>query len=84
MFICMRTTINLNDELHRRAKEYAARSNRTLTGVIESALRFILRSPPTTAPRRKIKIPTAGSEGVLAGVDLNNLASLLDKMEERG
>jgi hypothetical protein len=83
MFICMRTTVNLNDELHRRAKEYAARNNRTLTSVIEGALRFILRARPSSAPRRKVKIPTSGSGGVLAGVDLNNLASLLDKMEER-
>ena len=83
MLMNMRTTIILNDDLHRRAKEYAAKNNRTLTSLIEGALRFVLRDRSLTAPRRKVKVPTGGSGGVSAGVDLNNLASLLDKMEER-
>ncbi len=83
MFICMRTTIILNDDLHRRVKEYAARNNRTLTSVIETALRYTLRSRTSAAPGRKVKIPTGGSGGVMPGVDLNSTSSLLDRMEER-
>jgi hypothetical protein len=66
----MRTTIILNDDLHRRAKEYAARNHRTLTSVIETALRYAIRSRTSAAPGRKVKIPTGGSGGVAPGDDL--------------
>lgn len=44
MLICMRTTLNLNDDLVRRAKQRAATEDRTLTSVIEDALRRLLDS----------------------------------------
>ncbi len=35
----MRTTVNIDDELLRRAKDEALRSGRTLTALIEDSLR---------------------------------------------
>jgi hypothetical protein len=42
MLFCMRTTLDIDDTLHRRAKELAARTGRSLTSVIEDALRDAL------------------------------------------
>jgi Ribbon-helix-helix protein, copG family len=77
----MRTTIRLDDELLRDAKEHAARTGRTLTAVIEDALRLALRR---TAPprRRRVELPTfKGGNGLQPGVDLDDSAALLDLME---
>ena len=77
----MRTTIRLDDDLLARAKQLAARTGRTLTSVIEDALRAALapRRPRRAAGR--VALPTWGSGGVLPGVDLDDSASLLDAME---
>lgn len=79
----MRTTIRLDEDLLARAKELAARTGRTLTAVIEDALRAALAQgrPRPTADR--IEIPTYGSGGVRPGVDLDDTAALLDLMETR-
>jgi Ribbon-helix-helix protein, copG family len=77
----MRTTIRLDDELLRDAKEHAARTGRTLTAVIEDALRLALHR---TAPprRRRVELPTfKGGNGLQPGVDLDDSAALLDLME---
>jgi len=84
MFICMRTTINLDDALLRRAKQLAAKTNRTLTSLFQDALREVVnRSGP--APRRgRVKLPVSDRPlGLLPGVDLDNSAALLDLMENQ-
>lgn len=45
----MRTTLNLDPDLMRSAKAEAARTGKTLTSVIEDALRLSLGSIPATA-----------------------------------
>lgn len=76
----MRTTIRLDDDLLRQAKELAATSGRTLTAVIEDALRVQLAQRAT--PKRRVELPTFGGGGGLQpGVDLDNNAALLDLME---
>ena len=77
----MRTTIRINDELLRRAKVKAAETDRTLTEVIEDALRKELDQVDAGAEPQEIRIPTAGEGGVQAGVDLDDTSSLLDRME---
>jgi hypothetical protein len=78
----MRTTIRLNDKLLRQAKRQAAGSGRTMTAIIEDALREALarRRRPPRGPR--IRLTTAKGKGTLPGVDLDDGASLLDRMEE--
>ena len=83
MLLCMRTTININDALLRSAKVQAARTNRTLTAVIEDALRLALVQKPEQTPSRKIKVPTAGAGGLQPGVDLDDMSSVFDRMEGR-
>jgi Ribbon-helix-helix protein, copG family len=77
----MRTTIRLDDQLLADAKQLAARTGRTLTAVIEDALRQAIRQtrPPR---RRRVELPTfKGGNGLQPGVDLDDTAALLDLME---
>ena len=76
----MRTTINISDRLLERAKKKALESGRTLTAVIEDALRESLVRRKTRA-KKPVRITTYGEGGLLPGVDLNDSASLLDLME---
>ena len=82
MLRCMRTTIRLDDDLLRRAKEHAARSGKTLTAVIEEALRQALARTERPARRRRIRLTTVRGKGLIPGVDLDDSADLLEKMEE--
>jgi len=78
----MRTTINLDDDLLRKAKRLAATSQRTLTSVLEDALREVLSRTDTTRHEGHVKLPVSDREpGVLPGVDLDSSAALLDLMD---
>jgi len=82
MLYHMRTTINLNDDLLRRAKQLAAENRRTLTSLLEDALREVLSRTDTTQPRRRVELPVSDrAPGVLPGVDLDSSAALLDLMD---
>lgn len=69
MLLCMRTTININDSLLTSAKRRAAEPHRTLTSVIEDALRLALEMKPLQAANRQIAIPSSGLGSLLPGVD---------------
>jgi hypothetical protein len=79
----MRTTVRLAEPLLAEAKKYAAENGRTLTAVIEDALREVLarRRPP--AKRRKVHLPVLRGGGLRPGVDLDDTSALLDIMEGR-
>jgi hypothetical protein len=76
----MRTTIHLPDDLLARAKRAAIDSNRTVTAVIEEALRAAL-SRRRGAPGARLDLPTFGRGGLQPGVDLDDSAALLDVLE---
>jgi len=77
----MRTTIRLDDELLRDAKKLAAETGRTLTAVIEDALRQQLAR--REAPRGRVELPVFhGGGGLQPGVDLGDNAALRDLMDE--
>jgi hypothetical protein len=78
----MRTTIRLNDDLLARAKEAAVKSGRTLTAVVEDALRQTLASKKTSPKRRRIRLVSSGKGGLRPGVNLDSTADLLDIMDE--
>lgn len=77
----MRTTIRLDDELLSEAKQLAARSNRTLTAVIEDALRQMLARQEQVKTRPPVQLTTVDGNGLLPGIDLDNSAALLELME---
>jgi len=77
----MRTTINIDDALLAQAKQVAARTGRSLTDVVEDALRESLHRRHGTA-RQAVKLPVFGEDGLQPGVDLDDSAALLDLMEQ--
>jgi hypothetical protein len=77
----MRTTVRLDDHLLSEAKRLAAESGRTLTAVIEDALRQLLTRRRRTAPKKRVKLPTHRGGGLQPGVDLADSAALLELME---
>ena len=83
MLWCVRTTIRLDDRLLRELKKHAATRGRTLTSVIEDAVRQFLTR--TVAGDRRPKAPpfrVITFKGRLRpGVDLDDSAALLDLME---
>jgi plasmid stability protein len=77
----MKTTLNLDDELLRRAKQRAAARGTTLTALVEAGLRAALAEPPRRRPVNLV-FPTFRGEG-LPAVDPADRASLYDLMDGR-
>jgi len=78
----VRTTLQLDDELVRAAKVVAARTGRTLSQVIEDALRQTL-IPRQRYPRQAPPLPTSPGKP-RAGVDLDDNVGLRDLMDDTG
>jgi hypothetical protein len=80
----MRTTVRLSDSLMTQAKREAARRGTTLTALIEQGLRMAIARRPGASKRTTVNLPVCSAGGgVLPGVDLNNSAALLDRMDKR-
>lgn len=78
----MRTTVRLDDALLDRARLEAARRGMTLTALIEQGLQLVLRRPHTRTERPRVKLPKChAGGGTLPGVDLDDSANLLDRMD---
>jgi len=77
----MRTTVRLDERLLAEAKKYAAESGRTLTSILEDALRETLARRRVHARTKPVRLKTVKGSGVRPGVDLDDTASLLDLME---
>ncbi len=77
----MRTTVRLDDELLRAVKRYAAERQLTLTAVLEQSLREMLALRQKLERRPPIRLPTFKGQGLRPGVDLNDSAALLARME---
>ncbi|MBM3358434.1 MAG: DUF2191 domain-containing protein [Betaproteobacteria bacterium] len=81
----MRTTIRLKEALLGRAKREAARRGVTLTALIEQGLRLALARPAQVRRAARVVLPVCRrGGGVHPGVNLDNSANLLDRMDERG
>lgn len=80
----MRTTVRLDQALLERAREEAAKRKTTLTSLIEQGLELMLRRPMKRPERRMVSLPECrAGGGALPGVDLDDSASLLDRMDDR-
>jgi hypothetical protein len=77
----MRTTVRLDDRLLAEAKKYAAETGRTLTSVLEDALRETLARRREGVKRARVRLRTVKGDGLVPGIDLDNSASLLDAMD---
>jgi len=80
----MRTTVRLDEGLLEQARREAARRGVTLTALIEQGLRMALRRPRPSSRVERVRLPVSrATGGVLPGIDLNDSADLLDRMDER-
>ena len=80
----MRTTVRLSDGLLERAKREAAKRGVTLTALIEQGLRREMAKPAKAVERQRVSLPVCKRGGeTLPGVDLDDSAALLDRMEDR-
>ncbi len=78
----MRTTIRLDDDVLAEVRLVAARSGKTMTAVIEDALREMLARRQPMGERLPVKLTTVSGHGLQPGVDLDDSAALLSIMEE--
>ena len=78
----MRTTVRLDDGLMAEVKQYAITHQKTMTTVIEEALRETLARPKTLRRFKPVQLTTVKGWGLLPGIDLDDTASLLDKLDE--
>jgi hypothetical protein len=79
----MKTTLILDDEVHRRAKEASARLGIPLTKFIEDAIRLKI---DTESTRRTVAIPrlplSKEKGGLRPGINLDDTAELLNLLDQ--
>jgi len=76
----MKTTLMIDDTVMASLKREAARQGKTMSELVEAALRlFLMKRPPA---RRRIKLPVFHSGGHL--VDISDREALYRVMEEEG
>lgn len=79
----MRTTLQINDSLYRGAKQMAVKTHRTLTQVVEDALRLALATKKDGAEAvQGLVLTPFGGKGLKPGVDLDDMGNLLDAMDK--
>jgi hypothetical protein len=83
MLFCMRTTLDLEDDLMRSVKKRAAERGMTITRVIEDSLRESLARERQKPAGYRLKWRTVRGR-LLPGVDLTDRDALFDRMEGRG
>jgi hypothetical protein len=81
MLFCMRTTLDLDDQVMRDAKRTAQEHGLTLTGFIEDALRERLARRGPAKRAATFRLRTFKGNGLQPGVDLDNSAALRDLMD---
>ena len=73
----MKTTLNISEPLMKQLKEEAARRGKTMSELVETALRSLLKK---RVPDRELPpLPEFDSGGAL--VDISNRSALFDAME---
>ena len=75
----MKTTLNIDDSVMAQLKREAARQGRTMSELVETALRLLFRTPKRR--RNPTPLPTFRSGGTL--VDIADREALYQTMEGR-
>lgn len=79
MVFHMKTTLNIDDSVMAQLKREAVRQGRTMSDLVETALRLLFR--PRKEERAPRKLPTFKSGGAL--VDIADREALYQAMEGR-
>jgi len=78
----MRTTITIDDDLLVRVKKEAAASHRSMSEVVEDALRASMERRTTRHEPFRLRLVTAGGSGVRPGIDIADNAVVRDLMDD--
>jgi hypothetical protein len=79
----MKTTLLLDDKIHRQAKQASARLGIPLTRFIEEAIRLRINSESAKRADLVRRLPVCKKKGGLRpGVDLDNTAELLEVLDQ--
>ncbi len=81
MVIHLKTTLNIDDSVMARLRREAARQNRTMSELVETALRLLLHPGRRKAKSKLPPLPAFRSGGHL--VDIADRDALYDAMEGR-
>jgi hypothetical protein len=79
----MRTTLDLDDHILRQARKLAAEEGKSLTRLIEEALRERLAPKPRSRKRFKLRLLTKKGR-IIPGANLADRDLLYERMEGRG
>ena len=79
MVFHMKTTLTIDDTVMKALKREAATSGRTMSELVETALRMLLQNPRPRADAPDLPVFDGGS----ARVDIANRDALYDLMEPR-
>lgn len=75
----MRTTVNIDVALLIEIKALAARRQRTVSELIDDALRAMLADRASgRGPQQRVVLPTDGGSGLQPGVDLDDKEALAE------
>jgi hypothetical protein len=77
----VRTTVRLDEALLSQAKAYAASHGRTLTSVLEDALRELLNRHETNADRPRVVLDVFHGNGLMPGIEIDRAARLHDLLD---
>lgn len=77
----MKTTLNIDDTVMKRLRQEAARQGRTMSELVEAALRLLLQTKPERVKKRLRPLPTFDSGGHL--VDIADREALYQAMGGR-
>ena len=75
----MKTTLNINDSVMRKLRRESARQGRTMSEMVETALRLLLQSPPER--KSPGQLPSFHSGGTF--VDISDRKALYEAMDGR-
>lgn len=79
MVFHMKTTLNIDDTVMARLRREAARQNKTMSELVEAALRLLLQAKPARAKKKLPPLPTFDGGKFL--VDIADRDALYDVME---
>ena len=78
----MRITVIIDDQLLAQAKRLAAQTGKSLSTVVEDALRQMLTGLQQKPDRASVQLTTVSGSGLMPGVELDDSSALLDLMEK--
>lgn len=73
--------MTIDETLLRQLKEHAAKSGRTVSALIEDAVRAMF-GRPESEPDELEPLVTYGGSGVMPGIDLTDMRSVRDAMDD--